>query len=156
LRDVAPAIDKLHVSILTCIADAAMHAATRAEHAAEMEEVAAARWASVMEREDLQLNLVKANVAAKKRKEDLKILLVDTSSMDGDVKARCVEECTMILSERWASPATQPSAATPTATVNMNICFDPTRDRDSTGHRGFTIDSYTPIADHCHARFSSG
>jgi aspartate/methionine/tyrosine aminotransferase len=80
MRDVAPAIKKLHSSILACIADAATHAATRAEHDAKMEEVASARWASVMKRQDIKLNMIKANIVAKKRKEDLAILLVDTSA----------------------------------------------------------------------------
>ncbi|KAK1680988.1 hypothetical protein QYE76_041836 [Lolium multiflorum] len=47
MRDAAMAIEMLHSSISACIADAATHAATRAEQAAKMEEVA-----SVMERQD--------------------------------------------------------------------------------------------------------
>jgi hypothetical protein len=39
MRDAAPAIEKLHSSILVCIADAAAHAATWADQAAKMEEV---------------------------------------------------------------------------------------------------------------------
>jgi hypothetical protein len=61
--------------------DAATHAAKRAEQAVLMEVVAAARWALVIERQDIKLNLIKASVVAKKRKEDLAMLLVDTSSM---------------------------------------------------------------------------
>ena len=41
--DAAPAIEKLHSSILACIADAYTHAATWAEQATKMEEVASAR-----------------------------------------------------------------------------------------------------------------
>jgi hypothetical protein len=61
--------------------DAATHAAKRAEQAALMEVVAAARWALVIERQDIKLNLIKASVVAKKRKEDLAMLLVDTSRL---------------------------------------------------------------------------
>jgi hypothetical protein len=34
-----------------------------------------------MERHDIKLDLIKANIIAKKRKEDMAILLVDTSAM---------------------------------------------------------------------------
>ena len=118
VRDAAPAIEKIHSSILACIADAATHAATRVEQAAKMEEVASARWASVMERQDIKLDLIKANIVAKKRKEDLAILLVDTSGMDDDVKAWCAEQRATILAESRAPSARQPSTATPaTATT---------------------------------------
>jgi hypothetical protein len=87
MRDAALAIEKLQLSILACIADAAAQAATRAEQAMKMEEVASARWVSVMERQDVKLDLIKANIVAKKRQEDLAILLVDTSGMDDDIMA---------------------------------------------------------------------
>ena len=45
------------------------------------------RWASVIERQDAKLELIRANVAAKKRREDLSILMVDTTGMDADVRA---------------------------------------------------------------------
>ncbi|KAK1649266.1 hypothetical protein QYE76_067071 [Lolium multiflorum] len=40
-----------------------------------------------MDMQDIKLDLIKANIVAKKRKEDLAILLIDTSGMDDDVKA---------------------------------------------------------------------
>jgi hypothetical protein len=46
------------------------------------------RWASVIERQDAKLELIRANVAAKKRREDLSILMVDTAGMD-DVLELC-------------------------------------------------------------------
>jgi hypothetical protein len=47
-----------------------------------MEEVTAVRWASVIQRRDIKLDMIKASVAAKKRKEDLAMLLVNTRGMD--------------------------------------------------------------------------
>jgi hypothetical protein len=87
MRDATPAIKKLHSSILACIADAAAHATTRAKQAAKMEEVVLTRRASVMERQDIKLEIINANIVAKKRKEDLAIMLVNTNGMDDDVKA---------------------------------------------------------------------
>jgi hypothetical protein len=54
LRDTAPGIEKLHSSIMACMADAASHAAERAEQAAKMEQVATVRWASVIEMQDMR------------------------------------------------------------------------------------------------------
>jgi homospermidine synthase len=53
--------------------------------------------------------MIKAGVAVKKRKEDLAMLLVDRSGMNDDVRMWCTEEHVMILSERRAPPATQPT-----------------------------------------------
>jgi hypothetical protein len=71
-----------------------------------MEEVVAStRWASVMERQDIKLDLIKANIVSKKRKEDLSILLADTSGMDDDVKAWCSVQCATILAKSRAPAA---------------------------------------------------
>jgi hypothetical protein len=40
-----------------------------------------------MERQNIKLELIKANIVAKKRKENLAIMLVNTNGMDDDVKA---------------------------------------------------------------------
>jgi hypothetical protein len=69
--------------------------------------------------EDIKLYLIKANIIAKKRKEDLAILLVDTSGMDDDVKAWCAAQRTTNLAESRAPPAPQPSTATPPATTPL-------------------------------------
>ena len=107
--------EKFHTAITACITDAAAHAAKRTEQAIRMEELAAVRWASVIERQDLKLELLKANVATKKRREDLAILTVDTSGMDDEVKAWYAEQRGIILAERRAPAvapiATQASAA---------------------------------------------
>jgi hypothetical protein len=71
-----------------------------------------------MERHDIKLDLMKANIVVKKRKEDLVILLVDTSGMDDDVKACCAVQRTTILAGSQALPAPQPNTTTPaTATT---------------------------------------
>uniref|UniRef100_A0ACD5UJP4 Uncharacterized protein n=1 Tax=Avena sativa TaxID=4498 RepID=A0ACD5UJP4_AVESA len=96
-RDVALAIEKLHNSIMARMADAASHTAERVEQAAKMEQVAGVRWASVIERQDAKLELIRANVAAEKRREDLSILMVDTRDMDADVRAWWEAHRTAIL-----------------------------------------------------------
>jgi hypothetical protein len=94
--------------------DVASHAAERAEQAAKMEQVAAVRWASVIERQDAKLDLIRANVAAKKRREDLSILLVDTAGMDNDVREWWKAQCTTILYEVQGPPASTLAAAAST------------------------------------------
>jgi hypothetical protein len=93
------------------MADAASHAAERAEQAAKMEQVAAVRWAWVIERQDAKLELIRANVAAKKRREDLSILMVDTAGMDDDVREWWKAQRTAILYE-VRGPLASTSAAT--------------------------------------------
>jgi hypothetical protein len=115
LRDAAPGIKKLHSSIMACMADAASHAAERAEQAAKMEQVAAVRWALVIERQDAKLELIKANVAAKKRREDLSILMVDTAGMDDDVREWWKAQRTAILYEVRGPPASTSVAAASTS-----------------------------------------
>jgi hypothetical protein len=57
-----------------------------------------------MDMQDIKLDLIKANIVAKKRKEDLAILLIDTSEIDDDVKAWCAAQCATILAESRAPP----------------------------------------------------
>jgi hypothetical protein len=70
-----------------------------------------------MERQAIKLDLIKANIVAKKRKEGLVILLVDTSGMDNDVKVWCAAPRVTILAKSRAPPAPQPSTATPATTA---------------------------------------
>uniref|UniRef100_A0ACD5TNZ6 Uncharacterized protein n=1 Tax=Avena sativa TaxID=4498 RepID=A0ACD5TNZ6_AVESA len=120
MRDAAPATKKLHSSILACMADAPTHTDMRAEQATRLEEISATRWASVIERQDIKLGLIKANVVAKKRREDLAILMVDTKDMDSEVRAWCVDRRALILSENRATAnqnnSPTPATATPTPT----------------------------------------
>ena len=41
----------------------------------------------IMEKQDVKLSLLKANVAAKKRAKDLELLMVNTDGMDPEVMA---------------------------------------------------------------------
>jgi hypothetical protein len=93
-----------------------------------MEVVTTARWTSVIERQDVKLDLIKASVGAKTRKEDVAMLLVETSGMDDNVTAWCVD------------PGREESS---TATPGQQRCT--TGDihsigdkREPTGDRGFT------------------
>jgi hypothetical protein len=56
-----------------------------------MEVVATVRWVSFIKRQDIKLDLINATVAAKKRMEDLAMLIVDRSGMDNDIKVSCAE-----------------------------------------------------------------
>jgi hypothetical protein len=58
-----------------------------------------------MDMQDIKLDLIKANIVAKKRKEELAILLADTSGMDEDVKAWCSAQRATILAESRAPSA---------------------------------------------------
>jgi hypothetical protein len=49
-------------------------------------------------------------VAAKKRRKDLAILLVNTRGMDNNVKVWCADQRAMILAKRRAPLAPQPSS----------------------------------------------
>jgi hypothetical protein len=90
-----------------------------------MEVVAVARRVSVSERRVIKLDLIKASMAAKKRKEDLAMLLVDTSDMEDDVRAWCADERARIMAERRAPTAPQHSSTTPPATSTPPSSFFP-------------------------------
>jgi hypothetical protein len=101
-------------------------------------------------RREENADLIKANVAAKKRKEDLVILLVDTS--DNWHGRRCEGvvrrvACHDHVREASSTNNTAHSAATPRATTNRTM-QDASTPPDSTSHIGFTVDRYTATADH--------
>ncbi|CAM0870831.1 unnamed protein product [Alopecurus aequalis] len=66
-RDMAPAAERLQSSIDQCIADTKSHAVVR-------EEKSEARWSALMKKKDDKLPLLRTNVAAKKRKNELSFL----------------------------------------------------------------------------------
>jgi hypothetical protein len=98
--------------------------AAREEKEAAREEKFDALWEKMFEKQVVKISLLKTNVAAIKRKEDLALLTTDTSSMCAEVKAWHKAQCDMILAElRLPPPATSaplsapnpPSSAAPTA-----------------------------------------
>ena len=107
-----PMMERLHTAVEKCIADAAVTAAKKDELHAKREEAAAVRWTMIMEKQDVKLTLLKANVAAKKRAKDLELLMVNTTGMDPEVMAWYAGVRKAILSEVVA-PST-PASATPT------------------------------------------
>ncbi|CAM0944959.1 unnamed protein product [Alopecurus aequalis] len=90
-RDMAPVAERLQSSIDQCIAHARSHAVVR-------EEKFEARWTAMMKNQDAKLDLLRTNVAAKKRNNDLAFLMgVDTAAMDPLVRAWFIVERAIIL-----------------------------------------------------------
>jgi hypothetical protein len=83
-------MERLQSSIEKCIAGVATNYAAR-------EEKFDARWDKMFEKQEVKIGLLKTNVAAIKRKEDLALLTTDISSMCAEVKAWHKTQCNMIL-----------------------------------------------------------
>jgi hypothetical protein len=86
----------------------------------------------MFEKQEVKIDLLKTNVAAIKRKEDLALLTADTSSMCAKVKAWHKVQCDIILAEMRPPPATStttpapyppeaPNGATPTGGDNDEV-----------------------------------
>jgi hypothetical protein len=58
-----------------------------------------ARWAMMFEKQEMKIGLLKTNVTAIKRKEDLALLTIDTSSMCVEVKVWHKARCEIVLAE---------------------------------------------------------
>jgi hypothetical protein len=67
----------------------------------------------MFEKQEVKTGLLKTNAAAIKRKEDMALLTVDTSSMCDEVKAWHKAQCKLILAEMRPPPAS--SNPTPAA-----------------------------------------
>ncbi|CAM0885606.1 unnamed protein product [Alopecurus aequalis] len=114
-RDMAPMAEHLQSSIDQCIADAKSHAIVR-------EEKSEARWSALMKKQDDKLDLLRTNVAAKKRINDLAFLMwADTMAMDPLVRACFMAERTFILNQMPAQAANDedPAATDPAATEDL-------------------------------------
>jgi hypothetical protein len=117
-REDAPAMEKLQSSIDKCIAGVAMNNAAREEKEVTREVKFDTRWAMMFEKQEVKIDLLKTNVAAIKRKEDLALLTVDTSSMFAEVKAWHKAQCETILAEMRPPPAS--STRTPAVNGELN------------------------------------
>jgi hypothetical protein len=131
-------MERLQSSIEKCIASVAMNYAAREEKEAAREEKFDARWDKMFEKQEVKIGLLKTNVAAIKRKEDLTLLTTYTSLMCTEVKAWHKAQCNMIFAEmRLPPPATSgpppasnpPNGVAPTARRDddveemIHICF---------------------------------
>ena len=131
-RAAASGVERLHTSIEKCMTDAVTNAEKKAELAVQREDLAAARWAMVMEKQDIKITLLKANVAAKKRAKDLELLMVNTAGMDPEVKAWYVHQRKAILMEA-AAPTAPPSAIpTPATTATVTPTSTPSSSTSTT------------------------
>jgi hypothetical protein len=72
-------------------------------------------WAMMFEKQEVKIGLLKTNVAAKKRKEDLTLLTADISSMGAEVKTWHKAQCDLILAE-MRSPPMSSTSSNPTPT----------------------------------------
>ncbi|KQJ88688.1 hypothetical protein BRADI_4g20543v3 [Brachypodium distachyon] len=146
MRDAAPATEHLYTCIEKCMSDAAAQAAKRDELAAKREEVAASRWATVIKKQDDKLEILKANVLAKKRREDLLILTCDTTGMDDEVRAWYDGQRRLILAEARAPASAPQTAATATSTLSAPSLPDTTTAATSTPPAG-TEEPLAPAED---------
>jgi hypothetical protein len=108
---------RLQSSIEKCITGMATNYAARKKEAAR-EVKFDARWDKMFEKQEVKIDLLKINVAAIKRKEDLALLTADTSSMCAEVKAWHKAQCDIILAGMrppLATSTTTPASDPPEA-----------------------------------------
>jgi hypothetical protein len=77
-----------------------------------------ARWAMMFEKQEVKIGLLKTNVAAIKRKEDMALLTANTYSMCVEVKVWHKAQCEIVLAEMRPPPASSlamPAANSPEA-----------------------------------------
>jgi hypothetical protein len=84
--------------------------------AASREEKADARWSAFLEKQEVKIGLLNANVTVKKREKDLVLLVADTATMDSETRVWYNEQHTMIFQEMAVAPA---ASSTPAATLAL-------------------------------------
>ncbi|CAM0951258.1 unnamed protein product [Alopecurus aequalis] len=102
----ATAAERVQAAIEQCIADAKDQALARQQMNAEREEKANARWAALMKKSDMKIELLKTNVAAKKRMKNLAFLQAnDPATMTLQVAAWYKAEYGKILNGMPTAPS---------------------------------------------------
>jgi hypothetical protein len=81
----------------------------------------------MFEKQEVKIGLLKTNVAAIKRKEDLALLTTDTSSMCAEMKVWHKAQCDMILAEMRLPPL---ATSAPPPAPNPRNDVAPTAGRD--------------------------
>jgi hypothetical protein len=113
-------MERLQSSIEKCIAGVATNNTAREEKEAAREVKFDALWAKMFEKQEVKIDLLKTNIAAIKRKEDLALFTADTSLMCAEVKAWHKAQCGIIFGEMRPPPTistTLPAAASSTTTL---------------------------------------
>ena len=95
-----------------------------------------ARWATLMEKTDIKLELEKSNVVVKKRREDFMILTADVSSLDPQAKAACELLRSVIFQEMGLAPPVATASSTP-ATASSAPATTPEAPGGETNGEGF-------------------
>jgi hypothetical protein len=121
----APAMEQLQSSIEKCIASVVTNNAAREEKEVVREVNFNAEWAKMFEKQEVKIDLLKTNVAAIMRKEDLALLTADTSSMCTEVKAWHKAQCDIILAEMQPPPPAISATATTTASSTRTPTTNP-------------------------------
>ncbi|KAE8792133.1 putative methionyl-tRNA synthetase [Hordeum vulgare] len=117
-RDAAPAVERLQSSVEQWIANTKNNAAKR-------EEKSNARWSALMTKQDVKLDLLRTNVATKKKNTDLSFLMVAyMSTINEQVKDWYLAECGLILNQMLVPAVT--TTATPTTTPSPSTENTPT------------------------------
>lgn len=105
----AASSEKMQSSIEKMVAQQASSSEQRRLEAQE-------RWAAIMQKTDIKIELETKRMAVKKRKEDFALLTADTSNMDPVVRAAHLMMRNAILAEMGLDQATGSATATPTTT----------------------------------------